>query len=177
MSFEHVAIAMNHSAATGAARTILIGIASHANDLGEAYPGMLKLAQYANFTGWDAEPEDDSKEAKAKARAARDSARRNAQRALQKLEALGEIKIETNAGGTRARPDHMRPNLYTVTLTCPPDCDHSAQHRKRTPEAVSEAILGGMKEGVAPAPPRGSSATPGQQRHPGGGSSATRTIN
>lgn len=159
MSFEHTAIAMNHSESTGSARSILFGIASHANELGEAYPGMMKLAQYANFTGWDAEPEDDTADAIERAKKARNNARRQAIRAVQSLEALGEIKVETNGGGTRNKPHHERPNLYTITLTCPPDCDHSAQHRKRSTTAIREAILGGMKDPVTPESPRDSRVT------------------
>ncbi|PII81575.1 hypothetical protein BMH32_04615 [Leucobacter sp. OLJS4] len=142
MSFEHVAIAMNHSRATGAAKLVLAGIASHANDEGEAFPGLLTLARYAGFDGWDAVAAEDTSEARAAARTARESAARSARRAIRKLEELGEIRTETNAGGTRNRPDHMRPNLYTVTLACPPDCDHSAQHRRRD---AGKAILEGIK--------------------------------
>jgi hypothetical protein len=94
----------------------------------------MKLAQYGGYEGWDALPEDDSREAKARAREARNRARRSAIKAVQKLEELGEIEVVTNGGGTRNRPDHMRPNLYKIKLTCPPNCDHSAQHRLLTPD-------------------------------------------
>lgn len=174
MSFEHAAIAMNHTQASGAVRAVMIGIASHANDDGEAYPGMMKLAQYGGYDGYDAHPEDDSKAAKDKARDARANARRSAIKAVQKLAALGEITVETNGGGTVNRPDHMRPNLYKVTLTCPPNCDHSAQHRLLTPEettgrlraalgltqkAVAEPVDNSQNDPVAPRPPRGPQAT------------------
>lgn len=104
MSFEHIAIAINHTRATGAVRAVMVGIASHANDDGEAYPGMMKLAQYAGYEGWDALPEDDTSEAKAKAREARSRARRSAIKAVQKLQELGEVEVIVNGGGSRNRP-------------------------------------------------------------------------
>ncbi|WP_344031896.1 hypothetical protein [Leucobacter iarius] len=139
---------------------MLAGIASHANDEGEAFPGLLTLARYAGFEGWNAEPEDDTKEARSAARAKRESAARAARRQIRKLEELGEIRTEQNAGGTRNRPDHMRPNLYTVLLACPPDCDGSAQHRKRD---AGKAILAGIKPvDISETDPRADSPGEGQ---------------
>lgn len=173
MSFEHVAIAMNHSRATGSAKLVLVGIASHANQDGDAFPSMATLARYAGMSGWDAVPEDDSKEARAKARAKRESARRAVQRAICQLEELGELSRDVNAGGTRKVPEHMKPNLYTVTLVCPPECDHTPQHGKR-PD-VAAAILAGVRE-TAPEPVDNSPADPAVEQSPRGCTTASPAV-
>ncbi|MGL4832336.1 MAG: helix-turn-helix domain-containing protein, partial [Propionibacteriaceae bacterium] len=104
MSFEHVAIVMNHSRSTGTARCILIGIASHQGD-GGAWPSMATLAKYANVT------------------------HRNAQVAIKRLISLGEIRVFEQQGGNHNTPEHLRTNRYEVMLQCPPWCDHSPRHR------------------------------------------------
>jgi len=99
-----MAIALNHSRAQGSARIVLIGIANHDGD-GGAWPSVATLARYAGITA------------------------RNVQKALTKLEELGEIKRITQAGGTNSMPDHTRPNLYRVTLRCPHNCDRTSRHQ------------------------------------------------
>lgn len=101
-----MAIAFNHSRATGAAKLVLLGIASHDGD-GGAWPAVATLARYAGVNV------------------------RNAQKALARLVELGEIRIHQNQGGTAHTPDHTRPNLYEFTLTCSPDCDRTKRHRSR----------------------------------------------
>lgn len=141
MSIESLSIALNHSRATGNAKLVLIGIANHDGD-GGAWPSIATLSRYAGGLN-----------------------RRNVQRAVERLEELGEIRRSVMSGGNADTPDHLRPNLYHFTLRCPPHCDRSAQHKdSRKP------LVNFEPEGVAVAPPGGGSATGG------GGGSATRTI-
>lgn len=63
----------------------------------------------------------------------------------------------------------MRPNLYRITLTCPPNCDHSAQHRLLTREETEARLRRALglldpvdnseSAPVASRPPRGLQAT------------------
>lgn len=101
-----MAIALHHSRATGSAKVVLIGIANHEGD-GGSWPSVATLAKYANV-----DP-------------------RRVQAALTKLEILGEIRRDRQAGGTAATSDHRRPNLYHFLLRCPSECDHSMNHRVR----------------------------------------------
>ena len=68
MSVESMAIALHHSRSKGTAKVVLLGIANHDGD-GGAYPTVATLAKYANVS------------------------RANVQKALTKLESLGEIQI------------------------------------------------------------------------------------
>lgn len=141
MSVESLAIALHHSRATSTAKLVLLGIANHDGD-GGAWPSVATLAKYANCHP------------------------RNAQRGIDKLVELGEIARHLNAGGTFATPNHMRPNRYTFTLTCPPACDRSSAHRIKPAKPVDNS----QPDPLAPAPPPGASATPPP------GASATRTT-
>lgn len=108
MSVEAMAIALHHSRASGTAKVVLIGIANHAGD-GGSWPAVATLARYANVHP------------------------RKVQEAITRLEQLGEVRRETQAGGTAATRSHRRPNLYHFTLVCPPECDRSTAHRLRVP--------------------------------------------
>ena len=99
-----MAIALHHSRAQGSARMVLIGIANHEGD-GGAWPSVATLAKYAGITA------------------------RNVQKAIAKLEELGEIKRHQQQGGTPTMPDHERPNLYRFTLRCPQGCDGTSRHK------------------------------------------------
>lgn len=104
MSVEHLAVVLHHSRAKGSARLVCLGIANHQGD-GGAWPSIATLAKYANITP------------------------RNAQKALQTLVGLGEVRVITSAGGDPTCPDWRRPNLYQVLVTCPDWCDKSPNHR------------------------------------------------
>jgi hypothetical protein len=152
VSIESLAIALHHSRATGTAKLVLIGIANHDGD-GGAWPAVSTLAHYAGVD------------------------KRNVQRALDRLEQLGEIRRIRGAGGDHSTADHRRPNLYRFLLTCPHDCDRSSQHRtRRTAALMAEPIdiFGATEVAVAPrvadSSPHDASAT---QR---GGGSATQTT-
>jgi hypothetical protein len=109
VSVEAMAIALHHSRAKSTARLVLVGIANHDGD-GGAWPSIATLMKY---TGSD---------------------RRTVQRAIDKLEALGEVRRGIQQGGkTGAQSDEFsdwhRPNLYHFLLKCPPDCDRSRNHK------------------------------------------------
>ncbi|MAT18323.1 MAG: hypothetical protein CMF56_07115 [Leifsonia sp.] len=104
MSVESMAIALHHSRSKGTAKVVLLGIANHDGD-GGAYPTVATLAKYANVS------------------------RANVQKALTKLESLGEIRRDVQAGGSHDAAEYLRPNLYRFLLECPADCDRSRGHR------------------------------------------------
>lgn len=116
MSVESLAIAMHHSRAKGAQLLVLLGIANHDGD-GGAWPAMGTLARYARVDV------------------------RTAQRAVRRLEQLGEIRTWRNGGGTNATPETQRPNRYEFRLACPPACDRSSQHRVRGVPAIIQPVL------------------------------------
>lgn len=97
-------IALHHSRATGTAKLVLIGIANHDGD-GGSWPSIATLARYAGVNA------------------------RNTQQAIARLIKLGEVSRAVMGGGTHITPDHMRPNLYKIKLTCPLDCDRTVNHR------------------------------------------------
>lgn len=103
MSIEAMTIALHHSKARGTTKLVLLGIANHQGD-GGAWPSIRTLARYGGVS------------------------ERSVQRALRELEDLGEIRTHIQQGGMGV-PASVRPNRYEVTLTCPPDCDRSQQHR------------------------------------------------
>ncbi len=115
MSFESLAVVMNHSRANGADRLVLIGIASHEGD-GGAFPGIAKLARYAGIE------------------------ERSVKRCLRRLEALGEVATYVQAGGSSGVPDWRRPNRYVVLLECPAHCDKTRNH-KLTPLPTTASDL------------------------------------
>lgn len=142
---------MRHSRATGTARLVLWGIASHDGD-GGAWPSIATLSIYANVHP------------------------RNVQRALEKLVELGEIRRLPHAGGSASTPDHLRPNLYEFLLKCPAHCDGSKNHRDRrktlptlagptfsTPPAETSPGGGGATPPVAVAPPHPLAPAPPEQ--------------
>jgi hypothetical protein len=104
LSVEAMAIALRHSRATAAARTILVGIANHDGD-GGAWPSMETLSVYGNVS------------------------MPNAREAVKRLVALGEISVDINGGGMLNTPEHMRTNLYKFLLKCPPNCDGTKAHK------------------------------------------------
>lgn len=104
MSVEAMAVVLHHSRATGSDKVVLLGIANHDGD-GGAWPSLETLAKYANMQV------------------------RGVQKCLRRLEALGEIVTAPQAGGTRVTDPYRRPNLYRITLACPPECDGTTAHR------------------------------------------------
>lgn len=105
MSIEAMAIVLNHSRAKGAAKLVLLGIANHINpDNDGAWPSQAKLAGYANVSD----------------RAVRD--------AVDQLVDLGELRYQVAGGQSTSQ---YKPNRYWLLLTCPLECDGTANHRTR----------------------------------------------
>jgi hypothetical protein len=152
VSVEALAIVLHHSRAKGTAKLVLVGVANHEGD-GGAWPTVATLARYANVDV------------------------RNAQRALVKLQELGELEVEAQAGGMAGTADCDRPNLYRVRVRCPVWCDGTTQHRDQRKLAGHQVGWRPGPQGVAIAPPPGGIATPpgGGSATPPGGADATRT--
>lgn len=112
MSIESMAVVLHHSRSGGTDKLVLLGIANHDGD-GGAWPSVATLARYANV-----EP-------------------RAVQKCIKRLIERGEIAKDTQAGGLRNTPDYNRPNLYYIKVTCPPECDRSAQHRINRKDPLS----------------------------------------
>lgn len=99
-----MSIVLHHSRAIGTDKLVLLGIANHEGD-GGAWPSLATLARYTNVN------------------------RRTVQRAIQQLEAMGELWIGDQQGGTHDADPRYRTNLYRITVRCPADCDGTTQHR------------------------------------------------
>lgn len=99
-----MAMVLHHSSAKGTAKVVLLGIANHEGD-GGAFPAVATLAKYARVD------------------------ERSVQRAIAQLVSRGELTVEAQAGGFARTPDHERPNLYRVTVSCPVWCDRTTNHR------------------------------------------------
>ena len=105
MSIEALSMVLNHSRAVGSPKVVLLGIANHLGpDATEgAWPSQKRLADYSNMS------------------------ERGVQKCIDKLVALGELRVEVAGGHSR---NQYRPNLYWITIECPDDCDRSMSHRR-----------------------------------------------
>lgn len=130
MSIEAVALVLNHSAAKGTTKLVLLGIANHDGD-GGAWPSVNTLARYANVDA------------------------RTVRRSIRELQRMGELGVHVQAGGMPETPDHARTNRYDVLVRCPEECDGTARHRV-TPTSGGDAdVRGGADADV----PRGMTPT------------------
>jgi hypothetical protein len=111
VSIESMSIVLHHSRASGTAKLVLLGIANHDGD-GGAWPSVDTLGRYANVS------------------------RSRVHAALKTLETLGEVRRMIGQGGDHSTADHMRPNLYHVTLHCPESCDRRKNHRSKHSQAM-----------------------------------------
>lgn len=155
MSVESMAIALHHSRAKGAARTILVGIANHDGD-GGAFPSMRTLAKYG---GVDV---------------------RNARKHVARLVALQEVRVHLQGGNIvdkttgKPIPAELQPNRYDFLLVCPPWCDRTKHHRdtrKRrtiadTPDLWKDPRAESTGGTEAPGGPPGGSAPLTTQQQP-----------
>jgi hypothetical protein len=140
MSVEAMAIVLNHSAATGTAKIVLLGIANHEGD-GGSWPSVPTLARYANA--------DD----------------RTVQRAIDKLIKSGELSRQVHQGGDRRTRGGRFTNLYRVLVVCPDNCDRTPNHRlihRGDAHATPQASRGDAHAtpGVTPTPPEPSENHP-----------------
>lgn len=110
MSVEAMTAVLHHSKATGTAKLVLLGIANHEGD-GGAWPALRTLAKYAGLSG---KPENQL---------------RAVRRVLRQLEGMGELATNVQGGGLVDMAAWDRPNLYRVTVSCPPECDGTSAHR------------------------------------------------
>lgn len=79
----------------GADRLVLLAIADNASDDGtDAWPSIDTLARKAHISS------------------------RTVQRCIDRLEALGELKVDRNAGGNLNTQSNRRPNRYSIILGC-----------------------------------------------------------
>lgn len=104
MSVEAMAVVLHHSRASGAAKIILLGIANHEGD-GGSWPSIETLAKYANINV------------------------RNTRIAIRKLQQMGEVRVDVQAGGHAHTPPAERTNRYQILVRCPPECDRTTAHR------------------------------------------------
>lgn len=105
MSVEAISAVLHHSTSTGTARAVLTAIAWHIGEYPEegCYPSQKRLAELSGCS------------------------KRQAQRALEKLQELEEIQIASH-DGNGYRPDRIT-NRYWLTLDCPEGCDRSLGHK------------------------------------------------
>jgi hypothetical protein len=148
MSIEALAIVLHHSRAKGTVLTVMIGIANHAGD-GGSWPTIATLAKYGRCS------------------------ESRVHQAIKELVGLGELRVDRQGGGTPGYRADRRPNRYHITLTCPADCDRTANHRSAV-NGVQPATPGrvhGVQEtgstgcnfdvhGVQPAAPKPSTTKP-----------------
>lgn len=110
-----MAVVLHHSKARGTDKLVLLGIANHAGD-GGSYPKVETLAKYANVT------------------------ERAVSTSVAKLVKTGELLVERNQGGSRRTRGNNRPNLYTVLVQCPINCDRSTNHRLRAYPVAADPL-------------------------------------
>lgn len=107
MSIEAISAVLHHSTSTGTARAVLTALAWHtgANPEDGCYPSQKTLAYMSGVSP------------------------RQVQRALNKLEEIGEIEVMQH-DGTGFRTDRLT-NRYWILLDCPDTCDNTLNHRER----------------------------------------------
>jgi hypothetical protein len=93
VSVEAMAWVLHRCTAGGTDKLVLLGIATHADELGRnAWPSVSTLARYASVS------------------------ERSVQSALRRLNRDGWLDIEVNAGGLSDMRKDRRPNRYTVNM-------------------------------------------------------------
>lgn len=112
MSVEALSIVLNHSRATGAVKLVLMGIANHVSpDNDGAWPSQTRLAGYANCS------------------------ERYVRDAIEELVSLGELRYESHGGVSKGG---NKSNRYWLTISCPPECDGSVNHKSGKPGTLSQ---------------------------------------
>jgi hypothetical protein len=145
MSVNVLSWVLEHSESEGSDRLVLITLADRADpETWSAFPGVADVAARARVS------------------------ERTVQRCLRSLEALGELRVEVQRGGTAKMVDAKRPNRYTITprqSVTPPPVDLSpgvTQGPDRvTPmtgagdTAVTQTVIepSGNRHSLAPASP------------------------
>ena len=120
MSIEAMSLVLNHSAAKGTTKLVLLGIAWHTGEdrLAGCWPSQQTLANYANCTP------------------------RQVRRCLNELIDLGEINSLTY--GSARYGSNASTNLYQMFIDCPENCDMTYSHRRIvSDDADTEGTSGG----------------------------------
>jgi hypothetical protein len=104
MSLAAIGIVLNHSAAVGTSKLVLMGIAWHTGKerLEGCYPSQQTLAEYANCST------------------------RQVRRCLSELVEMEELHMVSN--GSHRYGSNASTNLYTIILDCPDWCDKTNNH-------------------------------------------------
>lgn len=128
MSAKQVRRVLEHSQSRGGTRLVLLVIAEHAHDDGTgSWPSKSTMAREANMKP------------------------RQVQRNLRELEAMGEVHIAPQAGGSKHTRTDRRPNLYTITLA---DGESPTTPRAADGESsVTERGVISCRNGESPTPP------------------------
>ena len=134
MSIRVMSRVWDSSQSSGGARLVLLAIADFCDDEGKAYPAVPTLARKANLS------------------------ERATQYAIRELEALGELRIQPNAGRSRS-------NLYVVTL--------AADGAKSAPFKVPDGAKSAPVQNLHPAK---SAPLMVQNLHPDGANVCTLTV-
>lgn len=149
MSIQALAWVFSHSPTTGAERLVLMSLANHANDLGEAYPSRETIGREARV------------------------ADKTVKRALAALEAAGAITRAINAAPDSRIPPGRRPNLYRVVMDNVAQVSPGGGDKVSPPGGDPLAARGGQS-----VPAGGDKVSPQTVKEPstnrGGGPRATR---
>lgn len=127
----------DHSKAGGTDRLVLLAIADSADHDGtNAWPSVATIARKCSVS------------------------ERTVQRAIRSLEALGEIRVEAQAGGTPTMTADRRPNLYRVVMASGVSDRHPEEASGVTPSAERGDQM--TPRGVTPLSPNPSDDPSGQ---------------
>lgn len=120
MSFTHMKLVIDHSATAGPARAILLVLAYRANEHGECWPSLTRIAL---DSGLD---------------------RRTVYRYLPSIVATGELQIEHRCRTIKTRGGDQTSNLYKIALTVPKGGDCLPLPCSAKEEAVCPQGRGGL---------------------------------
>lgn len=95
MSFKHLQLVINHSKTKGPDKAIMLVLAFRANDSGECWPGLAKIAADSGLT------------------------RRTVARRLPVIEGAGEVVIEHRGKAVLTRRGEQATNLYRIIIPPP----------------------------------------------------------
>jgi hypothetical protein len=116
VSVEALALVFHHSETRGTTRNVLMAIANHHGEDG-AWPSMPTIAFLARTD------------------------ERRARREIRAIEAMGELRVDIQGGGTRRTTRGRNPNRYVLLIRCPDWCDRSTT-RTLAPRANALCLAG-----------------------------------
>jgi hypothetical protein len=104
MSIESMSIVLHHADVKGTAKLVLLGIANHDGD-GGSWPSIETLCKYASCS------------------------ESRVHQVLRELSTAGILTITVQGGGMPGQRRDRKPNLYTLNMSCPANCDGTTNHR------------------------------------------------